>query len=167
VLDNHKDNPVLSTDVWHSDTTFRANPTKYTILRCQIMPKVGGLGQSVDPALRSQRLLSRTLAHGAHGCRRRRAILSTRARNAGWIRCCREADYVNLTASEERRGSLWPPSPLAGEGNFEGATERRGEGGRYPSPIRACCDLDAALSRKGTRKGRGHDNRHRRPLHRL
>jgi len=42
VLDNHKDNPVLSTDVWHSDTTFRSNPTKYTILRCQIMPKLGG-----------------------------------------------------------------------------------------------------------------------------
>jgi taurine dioxygenase len=42
VLDNHKDNPVLSTDVWHSDTTFRLNPTKYTILRCQVMPKVGG-----------------------------------------------------------------------------------------------------------------------------
>ncbi len=42
VLDNHKDNPVLSTDVWHSDTTFRHNPTKYTILRCQIMPKLGG-----------------------------------------------------------------------------------------------------------------------------
>ncbi|MGH6674309.1 MAG: TauD/TfdA dioxygenase family protein [Xanthobacteraceae bacterium] len=41
-LDNHKDNPVLSTDVWHSDTTFRENPTKYTILRCQIMPKLGG-----------------------------------------------------------------------------------------------------------------------------
>ena len=30
VLDNHKDNPVLSTDVWHSDTTFRLRPTKYT-----------------------------------------------------------------------------------------------------------------------------------------
>jgi taurine dioxygenase len=42
VLDNHKDNPVLSTDVWHSDTTFRKNPTKYTILRCQVMPKLGG-----------------------------------------------------------------------------------------------------------------------------
>jgi len=42
VLDNHKDNPVLSTDVWHSDTTFRNNPTKYTILRCQIIPRVGG-----------------------------------------------------------------------------------------------------------------------------
>jgi taurine dioxygenase len=42
VLDNHKDNPVLSTDVWHSDTTFRRNPTKYTILRCQILPKLGG-----------------------------------------------------------------------------------------------------------------------------
>ena len=42
VLDNHKVNPVLSTDVWHSDTTFRKNPTKYTILRCQIMPQLGG-----------------------------------------------------------------------------------------------------------------------------
>ena len=42
VLDNHKDNPVLSTDVWHSDTTFRVRPTKYTILRSQIMPATGG-----------------------------------------------------------------------------------------------------------------------------
>jgi taurine dioxygenase len=42
VLDNHKDNPVLSTDVWHSDTTFRQTPTKYTILRCEIMPELGG-----------------------------------------------------------------------------------------------------------------------------
>ena len=42
VFDNHKDNPVLSTDVWHSDTTFRECPTKYSILRCSIMPKVGG-----------------------------------------------------------------------------------------------------------------------------
>lgn len=42
VLDNHKDNPVLSTDVWHSDTSFRRTPTKYTILRSQIIPKVGG-----------------------------------------------------------------------------------------------------------------------------
>lgn len=42
VLDNHKDNPVLSTDVWHSDTTFRERPTKYTILRCEIMPPLGG-----------------------------------------------------------------------------------------------------------------------------
>ena len=42
VLDHHKDNPVLSTDVWHSDTTFRECPTKFTILRCQITPPVGG-----------------------------------------------------------------------------------------------------------------------------
>jgi taurine dioxygenase len=42
VFDNHKDNPVLSTDVWHSDTTFRECPTRYSILRCDIMPKVGG-----------------------------------------------------------------------------------------------------------------------------
>ena len=42
VLDNHKDNPVLSTDVWHSDTTFRERPTKYSILRCLIVPAAGG-----------------------------------------------------------------------------------------------------------------------------
>ena len=42
VLNNHKDNPVLSTDVWHSDTTFRACPTKYSILRCLEIPTVGG-----------------------------------------------------------------------------------------------------------------------------
>jgi taurine dioxygenase len=28
--------------VWHSDTTFRECPTKYSILRCVIMPKTGG-----------------------------------------------------------------------------------------------------------------------------
>lgn len=42
VLDNHKDNPVLSTDVWHSDTTFRECPTRYSILRCDITPPTGG-----------------------------------------------------------------------------------------------------------------------------
>jgi taurine dioxygenase len=42
VLDNHKDNPVLSTDVWHSDTTFRERPTRYSILRCLQIPKAGG-----------------------------------------------------------------------------------------------------------------------------
>ena len=42
LLDNGEHNPVLSTDVWHSDTTFRERPTKYTILRSQIMPKTGG-----------------------------------------------------------------------------------------------------------------------------
>lgn len=42
VLDNHKDNPVLSTDVWHSDTTFRECPTLYSILHCLKIPQVGG-----------------------------------------------------------------------------------------------------------------------------
>jgi len=42
VLDNHKDNPVLSTDVWHCDTTFRECPTKYSILRCLEIPERGG-----------------------------------------------------------------------------------------------------------------------------
>ena len=34
VLDNHKDNPVFSTDVWHSDETFRLDPPMGSILRC-------------------------------------------------------------------------------------------------------------------------------------
>ena len=42
VLNNHKDNPVLSTDVWHSDTTFRQCPTRYSILRCLAIPEAGG-----------------------------------------------------------------------------------------------------------------------------
>lgn len=42
VLDNHKDNPVLSTDVWHSDTTFRERPTRYSILRSLVVPPAGG-----------------------------------------------------------------------------------------------------------------------------
>ena len=42
VLDNHKDNPVLATDLWHSDTTFRECPTRYSILRALIMPQTGG-----------------------------------------------------------------------------------------------------------------------------
>ena len=41
-LDNHKDNPVLSTDIWHADTTFRKCPTKYSILRCLVIPPTGG-----------------------------------------------------------------------------------------------------------------------------
>lgn len=56
VLDNHKANPVLSTDVWHSDTTFRINPTKYTILRCEIMPKVGGDTLWADMEIAYERL---------------------------------------------------------------------------------------------------------------
>lgn len=41
-LDNHPGNPVLSTDTWHSDTTFRERPTKYSILRCLRTPTTGG-----------------------------------------------------------------------------------------------------------------------------
>ena len=42
VLDNHADNPVLSTDMWHSDETFRDEPPLGSILRCREMPPVGG-----------------------------------------------------------------------------------------------------------------------------
>jgi taurine dioxygenase len=42
VLDNHEDNPVFSTDHWHSDETFRAMPPMGSILRCLVRPETGG-----------------------------------------------------------------------------------------------------------------------------
>ena len=42
VLDNHQDNPVFSTDVWHSDETFRIDPPMGSILRCIRIPERGG-----------------------------------------------------------------------------------------------------------------------------
>ncbi len=42
VLDNHKDNPVFTTDVWHSDETFRMAPPMGSILRCLRRPPRGG-----------------------------------------------------------------------------------------------------------------------------
>jgi len=70
VLDNHKDNPVLSTDVWHSDTTFRARPTRYTILRSQIMPPLGGdtLWCDMEAAYEG---LSAAFRHMIHGLKAR------------------------------------------------------------------------------------------------
>ena len=42
VLDNHEDNPVFSTDHWHSDETFRVTPPMGSILRCLARPDTGG-----------------------------------------------------------------------------------------------------------------------------
>lgn len=42
VLDNHEDNPVFSTDHWHSDETFRVMPPMGSILRCLARPETGG-----------------------------------------------------------------------------------------------------------------------------
>jgi len=42
VLDNDGKNPPLSTDVWHSDETFRLEPPMGTVLRAVIVPEVGG-----------------------------------------------------------------------------------------------------------------------------
>jgi taurine dioxygenase len=42
VLDNHEDNPVFSTDHWHSDETFRVMPPMGSILRCLVRPETGG-----------------------------------------------------------------------------------------------------------------------------
>lgn len=42
LLDNHAENPVFSTDVWHSDETFRIDPPMGSILRCITIPERGG-----------------------------------------------------------------------------------------------------------------------------
>lgn len=42
VVKNDRDNPVLSTDVWHADLTFRERPTRFTLLRCVEIPACGG-----------------------------------------------------------------------------------------------------------------------------
>lgn len=42
IIRNDRDNPVLSTDVWHADLTFREMPTKFTILRGVEIPACGG-----------------------------------------------------------------------------------------------------------------------------
>lgn len=42
IIRNDRDNPVLSTDVWHADLTFREKPTRLTILRCIEIPACGG-----------------------------------------------------------------------------------------------------------------------------
>jgi taurine dioxygenase len=42
VLDNHAENPVFSTDHWHSDETFRVTPPMGSILRCLVTPATGG-----------------------------------------------------------------------------------------------------------------------------
>jgi taurine dioxygenase len=41
-LDNDGDNPPLSTDIWHSDETFRLEPPLGTLIRAVILPAVGG-----------------------------------------------------------------------------------------------------------------------------
>lgn len=42
LLDNHADNPVFSTDVWHSDETFRTEPPMGSILHCIRIPDARG-----------------------------------------------------------------------------------------------------------------------------
>ncbi len=42
MFDNDADNPPFSTDVWHSDETFRAAPPMATMLHGLVIPEVGG-----------------------------------------------------------------------------------------------------------------------------
>ena len=42
VLDNSGDNPPLSTDVWHTDESFRKAPPMATILCAKVLPPMGG-----------------------------------------------------------------------------------------------------------------------------
>jgi len=56
ILDNHKDNPVFSTDHWHSDESFRATPPLGTVLRCIRTPETGGNTLWADMAAAYERL---------------------------------------------------------------------------------------------------------------
>ena len=42
MFDNDADNPPFSTDCWHSDETFRAEPPLVTMLHGLIIPEIGG-----------------------------------------------------------------------------------------------------------------------------
>jgi taurine dioxygenase len=42
MLEYDADNPPGGADQWHSDATFRELPTKYTTLRCEVAPDLGG-----------------------------------------------------------------------------------------------------------------------------
>jgi taurine dioxygenase len=42
VYDNREGNPAHSTDIWHTDETFRECPAKATFLSCKIIPEYGG-----------------------------------------------------------------------------------------------------------------------------
>lgn len=42
VYDNKEGNPAHSTDIWHTDETFRECPAKATALCCKILPELGG-----------------------------------------------------------------------------------------------------------------------------
>lgn len=42
IFDNDAENPPFSTDVWHTDETFRADPPMATMLHGLVIPEVGG-----------------------------------------------------------------------------------------------------------------------------
>ena len=42
MLEYDADRPPGGADQWHADATFREKPTKYTTLRCEVAPEIGG-----------------------------------------------------------------------------------------------------------------------------
>ena len=56
---------------------------------------------------------------------------------------------ATLTASESAAAAYGRPLPLRERATAEVQQKRMGEGDGYRSPIRGCCNLDAALSRRG------------------
>jgi taurine dioxygenase len=63
VYDNKEGNPPLSTDVWHSDETFRACPPMGTALCSKVIPEVGGDTGFVDMAAVHDGLSDRMQQH--------------------------------------------------------------------------------------------------------
>ncbi|MCB1437378.1 MAG: TauD/TfdA family dioxygenase [Rhodobiaceae bacterium] len=63
VYDNKEGNPPLSTDIWHSDETFRECPPMGTMLCSKIVPEVGGDTCFVDMAAVYEGLSERMQAY--------------------------------------------------------------------------------------------------------
>ena len=70
VLDNHKDNPVFSTDVWHSDETFRLTPPMGSILRCirRRRPVATRCGRTWTPPMKVSATGCKTSYRGSRRC---------------------------------------------------------------------------------------------------
>ena len=73
VLDKVGENPPLSTDVWHSDETFRLEPPMGTVLRAVIVPRVGG-----DTLFASMTAAFEGLLNNGNGCGKWRIDFRTR-----------------------------------------------------------------------------------------
>ena len=101
VLDNHKDNPVFSTDIWHSDETFREEPPMGSILRCVTIPPVGGDTMWADMCA----------AHDGLSDRMQSFLSGSKRSTTSRISATNSTTWISGTACEARRDGDRAPQP--------------------------------------------------------